>query len=77
MTIAKGSLPGARPSRASREGGDFDFLSFLDLYAEIKVCLCHAERSSEESEPILTAKSKHPYLLQTAEVDGTLTLPSQ
>ena len=29
---------------------------------------CHAERSSEKSAAILTAKSKHPYPNHTAEV---------
>jgi hypothetical protein len=30
---------------------------------------CHAERSNEESEAILTAESKHPYLRKHSEVN--------
>jgi len=34
---------------------------------------CHAERSSEESEAILTAESKHPYLHEAHGGAGILT----
>ena len=41
---------------------------------------CHAERSGEESEAILTAQSKHPYNRPRPQVVGILTfaiLPAQ
>ena len=41
-----------------------------DARAELKLSTCHAERSSEESEAILTAKSKHPYRQHAASVAG-------
>jgi len=53
--------PAVRPGKARRLRATISQLSVL---TELQT-VCHAERSSEESEAILTAESKHPYIQTT------------